>query len=140
MSEPRMVKYWVRKGTILTQKETASTTAEAVYLAAYVDAFLRQREEELAKAYQRANIAEANQRQLAGTVKEVHTLRAQLAAMTAELEEYRYMAERAGATKAVSQLADCQQQLAAAQARCVELEDDLARCRDINTPTERPTT
>lgn len=73
------------------------------YLASDVDALLRQREEELVRL--KATTLTAENIACNYSYK--------LAAMTAELEEYRSIAETIGAEKAVSQLAQAQQQLAA---------------------------
>ena len=75
MSEP-LVKYILDRDVLVNGNLIRKHSA--IYLPSEVDALLRQREEELAKADQRANVAEANQRQLAGTVKEAHNLLAQL--------------------------------------------------------------
>lgn len=120
MSEPRLAKYMLEKDTLV--HGNLIRKGSSVYLAADVDALLRQREEELAKAYQRANIAEANQRQLAGTVKEVHTLRAQLVASQARCKTLE---------SALLEIASIQTEIPGWGTYCIELAQKAF-------PTERP--
>lgn len=114
----------------------AAPTQEALfYLAADVDALLQQREEEITDLKSAVEVIQSSRDILLNTftlwtveyqhgkmaLREVPDLRIQLAAVTQELEEYRSIAETIGAEKAVSALAQAQQQLAARE-RAVWLE------------------